>query len=129
MNSLASTLTLPTACLSVMLAGMTLLIRRLMEALFPTLGTTTPISRAQRVWEQFALPAIPALLGTFFGIVVSPTAYPYPAVAVVTPLSSVLYGFTLGWFSSGGYRVIVALVKKKWNVVLPGASDPPPPLH
>lgn len=128
MNKLDDILTLPTACLIVVLAVMTLLVRRLMESVWPTLSGKTPLSRAQRVWEMFALPALPALLGTLFGLLVSPTRYPYPAVATVTTLSRVLYGFTLGWFSSGGYRGISALLQKKWSVSLPGISDPPPPL-
>lgn len=127
MNKLDDVLTIPTACLVVVLAVLTLLVRKLAEALWPTLGIGTPLSRAQRVWEQFALPAIPALLGTVFCATVAPEYYPYPAVASVTWLSRVLYGFTLGWFSSGGYRGISAVLKKKWNIALPGDTDPPPP--
>ena len=127
MNKLDDILTVPTLCLIVCLAVLTLLIRRLAEALWPTLSSTTPLSRAQRVWEMFLLPALPALLGTLFCLIVSPQYYPYPPVASVTHLSLVLYGFTLGWFSSGGYRGISAILKKKWNVSLPGDTDPPPP--
>jgi hypothetical protein len=127
MNKLDDILTVPTACLIVVLAVLTLLIRRLVEALWPTLSNATPVSRAQRVWEMFFLPALPALLGTLFCLVVSPQYYPYPPVASVTRLSLVLYGFALGWFSSGGYRGISAVLKKKWNLSLPGDSDPPPP--
>jgi hypothetical protein len=126
MNKLDDVLTIPTACLIIVLAVLTLLVRKLVEALWPTLGTKTPLSRAQRVWEQFALPAIPAVMGTIFCAVIAPTYYPYPAVASVTWLSRVLYGFSLGWFSSGGYRGISAVLKKKWNVSLPGDTDPPP---
>ena len=128
MNKLEDIFTLSTACLIVVLAVLTLLIRRLVEALYPTLSVKTPASRAQRVWEMFALPALPATLGTLFGMIVPPVLYPYPSVAAVTSLSRIFYGFTLGWFSSGGYRFIVALVKQKWGVTLPGASDPPPPI-
>lgn len=115
MQKLEDLLTVPTACLIVVLAAMTLLIRRLVEALNPGLSTKTPMTRAQRVWELFALPAIPAFLGTMFGLIITPVLYPYPSVAAVTTVSRVLYGFTLGWFSSGGYRVVVSLLKQKWN--------------
>jgi hypothetical protein len=127
MNKLEDVLTVPTACLIIVLAAVTMLLRKLVEAWYPTLSKTTALSRAQRVWEQFALPAIPAVLGTLFAAFVSPQRYPYPAVASVTWLSRVLYGFSLGWFSSGGYRGISAMLKKKWNVGLPGDTDPPPP--
>lgn len=127
MNKLEDLVTLPTGCLIVALAVITLLFRRLMEAAFPTLGVKTPLSRAQRVWEQFVLPATPAALGALFGILVTPAQYPYPAIAVVTPLSRTLYGFALGWFSSDGYRYLLAFVKTKWNISLTGASNPPPP--
>jgi hypothetical protein len=127
-NGLDQILTVPTACLIVVLAVMTLLARKLVEAVWPTLSSTTPLSRAQRVWEMFGLPALPAVLGMLFCLAVPLRSYPYPPVAAVTPLSRVLYGFTLGWFSSGGYRGISALLKRKWNVSLPGDTDPPPPL-
>jgi hypothetical protein len=127
MNSLDQVLTLPTACLIVVLAVLTLLARKLAEAIWPTLSTATSPSMAERIWEEFALPTVPALMGTLFCWLVPPSAYPYPAVACVTTLSRVLYGFSLGWFSSGGYRGISAVLKKKWNVSLPGDTDPPPP--
>lgn len=128
MDGLDSIATVPTACLIVVLAVLTLLIRRLAEAIWPTLSTATVLSRAERVWETFALPATPAILGMLFCAIVPPRMYPYPTVAVVTPLSRILYGFSLGWFSSGGYRGISAILKKKWNINLPGDTDPPPPM-
>ncbi len=128
MNSLDQLLTVPSACLIVVLAVLTLLLRRLVESILPALSAATPTTVAQRVWENFVLPAVPALLGTVFCALVGPGLFPYPAVVVVTPLSRILYGFTLGWFSAGGYRYIVSLLKQKWNVSLPGNTDPPPPL-
>lgn len=127
MNKLDDLLTIPTLCLIVVLAVLTLLTRKLAEAIWPVLSKDTPLTAAERVWETFALPAIPAVLGTLFCALIPPSMYPYPAVAVVTPLSRMLYGFSLGWFSSGGYRGISAVLKKKWNVSLPGDTDPPPP--
>lgn len=129
MNKLDDILTVPTLCLIIVLAVLTLLIRKLAEAIWPTLSTATSPSMAERVWEEFALPATPAVMGTLFCLIVPPSAYPYPAVASVTLLSRVLYGFSLGWFSSGGYRSISALLKKKWNVNLPGDTDPPPRMN
>jgi hypothetical protein len=129
MNKLDDLLTIPTMCLIVVLAVLTLLLRKLAEAIWPTLSSATPSTVAERVWEEFALPAIPAVLGTLFCALVPPTLYPYPPMVIVTPLSRVLYGFTLGWFSSGGYRGISAVLKKKWNVSLPGDTDPPPRIN
>jgi hypothetical protein len=126
MNKLDDLLTIPTLCLIVVLAVLTLLLRKLAEAIWPTLSSSTQLTMAERIWEEFALPATPAVMGTLFCLVVPPSAYPYPTVASVTLLSRVLYGFSLGWFSSGGYRGISALLKKKWNVSLPGDTDPPP---
>ena len=129
MNKLDDLLTIPTACLIIVLAVLTLLIRRLAEAIWPTLSTTTAPSMAERIWEEFALPAVPALMGTLFCWLIPPSMYPYPAVACVTTLSRILYGFSLGWFSSGGYRGISGILKKKWNVSLPGDSEPPPHMN
>jgi hypothetical protein len=129
MNKLDDLLTIPTLCLIIVLAVITLLLRKLAEAIWPVLSADTPLTRAERVWEEFVLPTIPALMGTLFCWLVPPTAYPYPPVACVTTLSRVLYGFSLGWFSSGGYRGISAVLKKKWNVNLPGDTDPPPRMN
>lgn len=119
MNKLDDLLTLPTACLIVALAVVTLLVRRFIESMWPTLSVTTPTSRAQRVWENFILPAIPAFLGTVFCSVIPPALYPYPSIATVTRLSLALYGFSLGWFSSGGYSYVVSILKKKWDITAP----------
>jgi hypothetical protein len=129
LNSLDQILTVPTLCLIIVLAVMTLLLRRLAEAVWPVLSSTTPLTTAQRVWEEFVLPTIPAAMGTLFCSFVPMSMYPYPAVASVTTLSRILYGFSLGWFSSGGYRGISAVLKKKWNISLPGDTDPPPRLN
>jgi hypothetical protein len=129
MNSLDQLLTIPTLCLIVVLAVLTLLLRKLAEAIWPTLSAKTPTTIAERVWEEFVLPAVPALMGAAFCAIAGPNLYPYPAVAAVTPLSRVLYGFALGWFSSGGYRGISAVLKKKWNISLPGDTDPPPRIN
>jgi hypothetical protein len=126
MNKLDDILTIPTLCLIIVLAVLTLLVRKLAEAVWPVLSDKTPLTMAERVWEEFALPACPAIMGTLFCWLITPIYYPYPAVACVTTLSRVLYGFSLGWFSSGGYRGISAVLKKKWNVSLPGDTDPPP---
>src|ERR1700679_2807479 len=119
MNSLDQVLTVPTMCLIIVIAVLTLLARKLVEAVWPTLSDATPLTRAERVWEEFILPTLPAVLGTLFCAIVPPSMYPYPAVAVVTPLSRVLYGFALGWCSSSSYRSISAILKKKWNINLP----------
>ena len=119
MNKLDDTLTLPTVFLIVVLAVVTMLIRRLVEAIWPTLSATTPLSRAQKIWEQLCLPVIPALLGLLFCSLVPPSFYPYPAVATATRLSLSFYGFTLGWFSSGGYRYITSVLKQRWNIDAP----------
>ena len=127
MNKLDDLLTIPTACLIVLLAVVTILVRRLVEDIWPTLSSKTPVTVMQRIWENFILPALPAFMGLLFCVIVPPTLFPYPAVAAQTRVSLALYGFSLGWFSSGGYRYIVSVLKKKWNIDPPETPPPPDP--
>ena len=125
MNKLDDLLTIPTACLVVLLAVLTILLRRLVEDIWPVLSSKTPVTVTQRIWENFILPALPAVMGLVFCSTVPPALFPYPAVAAQTRISLALYGFSLGWFSSGGYRYVVSVLKKKWNI--DPTETPPPP--
>jgi hypothetical protein len=130
MNKLDDLLTIPTACLIIFLVALTMLTRRFVESFWPELSTKTPVTTRQRLWELFILPAIPAVLGMTFCLIVPASVWPYyPSVASATRLSLGIYGWALGWLSASAYQQISNVLKKKWNVELPGATGntPAPP--
>ena len=93
-------------------------VRHLLEAIWPTLSTKTPLSVAQRVWEGVALPLAPALFGALLAPLM--TTYPFPHIVTATGGSRVVYGLVVGWFSSSFYAAVSFFVKKKWNIDIPG---------
>lgn len=134
MHQLDDVLTIPTALLLVAIYIVSFAVRRLVEAIWPELDQKTPVTRAERIWEEFVLPTMPAFLGVVFCLAVPPRLFPYPAVAAATVVSRVLYGLGTGWFASWGYRMIKSVLQKRWNVpfpddtpVLPVAAPMEPP--
>lgn len=123
MNKLDDVLTPATVFFLLGIYIVSFAIRRLFEALWPTLSSATPVSRASRVWEEFVLPTMPAALGCAFCLLCPPSLFPYPAV-VETSVSRALYGLGTGWFAAWGYRVVKALLQKKWNIPFPDDAKP-----
>jgi len=111
-----------------------LFLRRTLEALFPSLSPKTPLTRAQRVWEEVVLPSTPVLMGIILAVVVKSWLFP---PSIVTPGSRAVYGAVCGFFSTWGYRIIKAVVSQKFavdldkpmsmNPELPGDKKPVPP--
>lgn len=126
MNTLDEVLTLPTAFLLLGIYIVAFGVRRFVEALWPTLSTATPTTVAERVWEEFVLPTLPALLGLAFCLLCPSKLFPYPAVVASSWVSKALYGLSTGWFAAWGYRVVKALLQKRWNIAFPDDSTPPP---
>ena len=112
-------LSLPTAFLVLGIYITAFIIRRFAEAVWPTLSNKTPVSRAERVWEEAILPSLPAVLGVPFCILVPPKVYAYPAVVAASLPSRALYGMGAGWFSAWGYKVLKFVLQKKWNIPFP----------
>ena len=102
------------------------LLRRTAEVIFPTLRQDTPLSTAQRVWEELLLPSIPVFVGIAFGIAVK--SWPYPAV-LVSRGSHVIYGAVCGFFSSYAYRVVKATITQKFSVDLPDIAGASPDMN
>ncbi len=127
MPTLDDILTWPTAFLLLGLYVTSFAIRRLCEAIWPTLSDKTPLTRAERVWDEFVLPTLPALLGLVFCLSCPPTLFAYPEVVKATWVSRALYGLGTGWFAAWGYRVIKGVLKQKWNIPFPDDSLPPSP--
>ena len=96
--------------------------RRLVESIWPSLSRQPPITRANRIWEEFVLPVLPAYIGALFCLVVSPLLFQYPEVAATSRVSRALYGLCVGWFSAWSYRIVKALIQAKWNVPFPDAT-------
>jgi len=89
------------------------LLRRTLEVLAPTLSTATPVTFAQRVWEELFLPSLPILLGMLLGLCMKSWDYPK---TIDTLLDRVAYGAVCGFFSSWAYRLARAVFTQKFNV-------------
>ena len=101
-------------------------IRRALEKLFPTLSPKTPLTKAQIAWEEVFLPAVPVLVGVTMALVI--TSYPYPSL-LHSAGSRVVYGTVMGFFCSWTFRLVKAILVKKFNINLPdptAPSDRPP---
>jgi hypothetical protein len=119
MNRLDDVLTLSTAFLVLGIYITAFALRRLVEALRPDLGDKTPLTRGQRVWEEFVLPTLPPALGLAFCLLCPPALFAYPDVVIGSRVSRGLYGLSVGWFATWGYHVVKALVQKRWNIPFP----------
>ena len=104
-----------------------LVLRRTLERLFPTVRKDTPESRAQHIWEEVLLPSMPVFVGVLMALVMR--QYPYPAL--LTGLGSRLtFGAVAGFFCGWTYRIVKALVTKKFGIDVPdplATSERPPP--
>lgn len=92
-----------------------LLIRRMLEAAFPTLTDATPMNFSQRFWEEVLLPSLPVLVGALFALLVK--NWPYPKAMIPTG-PRVIYGVVCGFFSTWAYRVLKAILTQKFSVDL-----------
>ena len=141
MDALDTVATVPTIGLSLAIAIATLMTRRAVEFALPSLSKKTAPTREQQFWEKLALPMLPILLCVLFCSLVSPSYFDYPAVALKSTVSRIVYSVLVGWFSTWTYSIVTFLIMKKWNVSssLAGpspvetskdiamSSDPPPP--
>ncbi len=98
------------------------LVRRAAELVFPTLRQDTPLSTAQRIWDELLLPSIPVLTGMALAASVKSWQYP-PAISSLA--SRVIFGAVCGFFSSYAYRVLKALMTQKFSVDLPDLVNVP----
>lgn len=97
-----------------------LFLRRTLEAVFPTLSRGTPLSVAQKIWESVVLPMVPVVVGVSIAYFVSSWPYPEDLTSIG---ARVLYGAICGFFSTSAYRVLSALINKKFSVAGETVSD------
>lgn len=94
-----------------------LVVRRGLELAWPALRCCT---RPAQVWRTFVLPALPVVLGGVAGGFL--TSFPYPEGLTSRPMH-VMYGLVCGFAAGWAYRIVKALLERKWDVKLPGDPD------
>lgn len=117
MADLTNILTPAVGLFSLFLVIVSFGVRRLVEAIWPSLSKSTPLTVEERVWEEFVLPFLPCLLGALLARIM--VFYPLPQVATSTPGARIIFGVVTGWFASSTYSSVAFVVKKKWNVDVP----------
>jgi len=86
------------------------------ELVLPVLKEAT---KAANIWRLFILPTMPVVFGGLVGGLVS--TFPYPA-GLVSQSTHVMYGMVCGFAAGWAYRILKAVVEKKWDVKLPADS-------
>ena len=107
-------------CLAVFAATHT--VRKVIEALLPTIRKDTPLTRAQKVWEEFLLPSLPILVG--IGLAVLVKSWPWPP-GIVTASSRAIAGGVAGFISTWVYRMLKSFLTKKYEVDLDAPMQQP----
>lgn len=87
------------------------------EMVAPTLSKQTELSRAQLIWENFALKILPCLIGLIIGWKIK--AYPYPEGVVSSTFARICYGFVAGACSQWAYQLGKAVIYQRWNIEVP----------
>lgn len=127
--SFSSLFTIPTFLLAISINVVMLVIRRVVELIWPSLASHTPATLGENIWERLVLPTLPAILGALFCLLVPPavagafSGFSYPLMVVGTA-SCILYGVVIGFFAGYLYKVFKFLLKKEWNIDLPSSDDP-----
>ncbi len=117
LNDLTGILTPSVGFFSLFLVIVSFGVRRLFEAIWPSLSKSTPMTIQERVWEEFVLPFMPCALGALLSRIM--VFYPLPPVATSTPGARIIFGVVTGWFASSLYSSVAFVVKKKWNIDVP----------
>ena len=75
-----------------------------------------------KVWRELALPIVPVLIGML--LVLFLPNFPTPLEFNVWA-GRMMYGALLGFFSTWVYRILKAVLQRKWEVVLPDFGSNP----
>lgn len=119
MDALESVVTVPTLGLSLCIAIFTLLTRRFVEIVFPSLSKKTEPTKEQQFWEKLILPSFPIALGLGFCLLVSPAHFDYPELVLKSAIARSMYGIVTGWFATWTYSIATFLIMRKWNIPSP----------
>lgn len=114
---------LPMLFFIVAITAVTWLFRTAVEAVFPSLSAKTPLTTGERIWTKFVLRTIPVILGGAAGLIFK--NYPFPEVIKDSLSGRFFYGLSLGFISPWGYRLVMAIANKRWDVTIP--DDPRAP--
>lgn len=117
-----SLITLPFVffCLAVFFTTHT--VRKIVEALLPAIRKDTPLTRSQKVWEEFLLPSLPILVGLVLGVLLK--SWPWP-VGIVGWASRAIAGGVAGFLSTWIYRMVRSFLTKKYDVDLDAPMQAP----
>lgn len=119
MESLLTTTTI-VFCLAVFIC--TYFMRKIIEALLPPIRKDTPLTKSQKVWEEYVLPALPIAIGVLLALLV--TSWPWPP-GIAGKGSRAVAGAVYGFVSTWVYRIAYAFVTKKHSVDLTAAMEEP----
>ena len=108
-----SLITFPVLFFSLAVFLATYFTRKIIEALLPSIRKDTPLTKAQKIWEEFLLPALPVLVGIALGVLV--TSWPWPP-GIVKPGARAIAGAVCGLLSTLAYRMLWSFVTKKYVI-------------
>jgi len=100
------------------------MIRKLAELCHPKLRDEELVRF--KVWRELILPVTPIVIGALFALGIP--QFPHPAEFREIWVARMMYGALLGFFSTWVYRVLKAIVQRKWQVELPD-FDPAPTIR
>jgi hypothetical protein len=90
-------------------------VRRILEAVFPTIRKDTPLSTWQNIWDKVLLPSLPVLVGILMAALAK--SWPWPP-GLVKWTSRAIMGGVLGFFSTWFYMIAKSIIKDKFKVDL-----------
>ena len=100
-------------------------LRKMLEALFPSIRKDTPLTTWQRVWDLVLLPSLPVFVGVLLGVLVK--TWPWPP-GIATPGARALLGAVVGFFSTWFYRILKAVIQERFKVDLDAEAKLPVPI-
>lgn len=96
-----------------------LVIRKIVEGVFPSLSKLTPPTRGQQLWEGVALPVMPPALGGVFALLTPELLQP----SLTTLHSQVVFGAVCGFLSTYAYMIVKVVAKRTFGVEEPTGRE------
>lgn len=96
-----------------------LIVRKIVEGLFPSLSKLTPPTRGQQLWEGVALPVMPPVFGGVFALFTPELLQP----ALTTLNSQVAFGAVCGFLSTYAYMIVKVVAKRTFGVDEPSGKE------
>lgn len=121
-----SLVTLPLVFFCLAVFAVTHSLRKAVEALLPAIRKDTPLTRAQKIWEEFLLPSLPIIVGIALGVLVK--SWPWPT-GISTGGARAIAGCVAGFVSTWVYRILKSFLTKQYKVDLDVPSKEPVPVE